>query len=115
MNVFRKQTTRAGSKETIFSKRWCGTLTLANGKRKQIPLSEAKASSLALLKRLQREQDTSASLRFIDALARANWPGYMKIRFGNAETLRALRFRRPAVAGRDMAGESRRMDTDEHR
>jgi len=59
MKVWRKQTTRTrnGQKETLYSKRFYGTLTLASGKRKQEPLTEDKASSLALLKRLQREQD----------------------------------------------------------
>ena len=59
MNVWRKQTVRVrdGQRETIYSKRFYGTLTLASGKRKQEPLTEDKPSSLALLKRLQREQD----------------------------------------------------------
>ncbi len=59
MNVWRKRTGRVrdGQRETIYSKRFNGTLTLASGKRKQEPLTDDKTSSLALLNRLQREQD----------------------------------------------------------
>lgn len=59
MKVWRKQTVRSrnGQRETILSKRFYGTLRTFDDKRKQIPLTEDKASSLALLKRLQRDED----------------------------------------------------------
>lgn len=57
---------RDGQRETIYSTRFNGTLTLASGKRTQEPLTDDKTSSLALLNRLQREQD--------DKRARGHYP-----------------------------------------
>lgn len=67
MSVFRKQTTRrkksgSGKRETIHSKRFYGTLTDANGKRKQVALCEDRQASLTLLKRLQTEADRERAL-----------------------------------------------------
>jgi integrase len=71
MNVWRKQTIRyrlngrnvpkgtaKAKRERIESKRFYGTLRLASGKRKQVPLTEAKDTSETLLRRLQCDEDT---------------------------------------------------------
>jgi integrase len=70
MEVWRKQTirfvfkgrqVRKGTPGAIrlpeHSKRFYGTLRLANGKRKQVPLSDERGTSRKLLRRLQTEQD----------------------------------------------------------
>lgn len=70
MNVWRKQSTRyllngkrttkrtkGAVAETILSKRFYGTLKLADGKRKQVPLTEERKTSEALLRRLQTTED----------------------------------------------------------
>lgn len=71
MKVWRKQTIRyvvagkqvrkgtAGAKrKREESKRFYGTLTLATGKRKQVPLTEERDTSETLLRRLQTAEDT---------------------------------------------------------
>lgn len=64
MKVWRKQTTRTknGKRETIESKRFYGTLKTSDGKRKQIPLTEDRASSETMLRRLQSESDLDRAL-----------------------------------------------------
>lgn len=70
MNVWRKQTVRYrlnrknvptgtpdAQRVVILSKRLYGTLRLANGKRKQVPLTEDKNTSRTLLRRLQTQED----------------------------------------------------------
>lgn len=70
MNVFKKLTVRwikdgkcvpsgtpTSERLTIESKRFYGTLTLFNGKRKQVPLCEDQKASETLLRRLQTEED----------------------------------------------------------
>ena len=70
MDVWKKKTVRwviegknvsprtpNASKRIILSKRFYGTLRLATGKRKQVPLSDERKTSLTLLRRLQTEQD----------------------------------------------------------
>lgn len=70
MEVWRKQSTHwainskrvpkgtaNASKVCILSKRFYGTLRLATGKRKQVPLTDERKTSLTLLRRLQTEQD----------------------------------------------------------
>jgi integrase len=71
MRVWRKQTIRwqvkgvsvppgapKAKRVVIESKRFYGTLTLANGKRKQQPLTQDRDTSETLLRRLQTEQDS---------------------------------------------------------
>ncbi len=75
MKVWRKQSTKwtkngkrvakgtKGAKPTkAESKRFYGTLRLANGKRKQQPLNEDKTSSVTLLRRLQGDEDKRRAL-----------------------------------------------------
>ena len=65
MSVYRKQTTREtadGKRETIHSKRFYGTLTDANGIRKQVPLCEDRKASQTLLKRLQTQAECERAL-----------------------------------------------------
>lgn len=70
MNVWRKQSvkwtkngkrvakgTKGATPTKTLSKRFFGTLRLANGKRKQQPLTDDKQSSLTLLRRLQTNED----------------------------------------------------------
>ncbi len=70
MSVWRKKTVRyfkngkrsekgvkGASPQTEESKRWYGTLTTYDGKKKQVPLTEDKDTSEDLLKRLQRTED----------------------------------------------------------
>ncbi len=76
MNVWRKQTVRylldgksvrKGTTGTVaereLSKRFYGTLRLANGKRKQVSLTEERKTSQTLLRRLQTEADTARANR----------------------------------------------------
>ncbi|MEX0866663.1 MAG: hypothetical protein WD030_04840, partial [Pirellulales bacterium] len=64
MKVWRKQTTRIrnGKHEKIESKRFYGTLRASDNKTKQIPLTEDKASSETMLRRLQSEADRDRAL-----------------------------------------------------
>ena len=59
MKVWRKQTVkrRDGKRIVVESKRWYGTLRLAHGKRKQVPLCEDRGNSETLLRRLQCGED----------------------------------------------------------
>ncbi len=70
MRVWKKQTVRyslngktvpkgthGARKVKILSKRYYGTLNMANGKRRQQPLCEERKSSEILLRRLQAEED----------------------------------------------------------
>ena len=70
MGIFRKQTTcyvlngkrvatktKGAKKRTVESKRWYGRIRTADGKRKQIPLTEDEDTSTKLLVKLQHEQD----------------------------------------------------------
>lgn len=50
-------TTTGAKRYVIESKRFYGTLKLARGNRKQQPLTEDKASSVTLLRRLQLHED----------------------------------------------------------
>lgn len=69
MKVWRKQTTRNGGRTTIYSKRFYGTLRTADGKRKQVPLSEDRETSVQLLQRLQLDEDRQRALG-VDRYAR---------------------------------------------
>ncbi len=59
MNVWHKQTTRQanGKRIVILSKRLYGTLRLASGKSKQVPLTLDASTSKVLLRRLQTQED----------------------------------------------------------
>jgi integrase len=69
MKIWRKQTTKQTlrGRETIYSKRFYGTLRLASGKRKQVPLTETLTASRTLLRRLQTEQDNLRASGVSDA------------------------------------------------
>ena len=56
MNVWRKQTTKRGTSSVILSAKFYGTITTANGHRKQVPLTTDRKSSGALLARLQTQE-----------------------------------------------------------
>jgi integrase len=71
MKVWKKQTTQwilkgkrvatgtpKAKRTTIHSKRFYGTLRLADGKKRQTPLTEDKESSETLLRRLQTDEDS---------------------------------------------------------
>jgi site-specific recombinase XerD len=52
----KKETPRA-KRETIQSKRWYATIRTADGKRKQVPLTEDRETSQTLMRRLQTDED----------------------------------------------------------
>jgi integrase len=56
------------------SKRFYGTLSLANGKRKQQPLTEDKTSSVTLLRRLQTQEDNKRASGVTEDVERRQKP-----------------------------------------
>lgn len=88
MKVWRKQSTKYvdvnGKRTTkddpiakrvrIPTKRFYGTLTLANGKRKQQPLTEDKTSSVTLLRRLQTQEDNKRASGVTEDVERRQKP-----------------------------------------
>lgn len=57
-----KAKSRGAVKHTLESKKYYGTLTLSDGKKKQVPLTEDEETSLVLLRRLQNENDHDKAL-----------------------------------------------------
>ncbi|MFV0445737.1 MAG: hypothetical protein ACK5Q5_19320, partial [Planctomycetaceae bacterium] len=53
--------------KTVYSKRFYGSLKTSDGKRKQIPLTEDRKTSEALLRRLQNEADRKRALGITEA------------------------------------------------
>lgn len=84
-NVWKKQTIRylkegklcqksvkGAVPDKIESKRWYGTLKMASGKRKQIPLTEDEATSETLLRTLQHAEDKKRALGITETDERQN-------------------------------------------